>query len=99
VISATFWEHDVFDGSGYFLRNLVGLAAVKIERQGTILGNDIPGDEAAGNEGFPIYGPFNFYGRHAPAVCPGQPTSTGHNPPPSNPPPPGGGQPPAPPAP
>lgn len=74
VISATFWEHDVFDNAGGFTRNLLGLAAVKIERQGTILGNDIPGDEAAGSEGFPIYGPFNFYGDFAPPVCPGQPT-------------------------
>lgn len=72
VISATFWEHKVFDGSGSFARNLVGLGAVKIERQGTVLGNDIPGDEAAGSEGFPIYGPFNFYGQQAP-LCPGQP--------------------------
>jgi hypothetical protein len=72
VISATFWEHDVLGGSGGFVRNLVGLAAVKIERQGTILGNDIPGDEAAGSEGFPIYGPFNIFGPRA-ASCPGQP--------------------------
>ena len=32
VISATFWEHDVFGGNGQFLRNVVGLAALKIER-------------------------------------------------------------------
>jgi hypothetical protein len=83
VISATFWEHDVFAETGGFVRNLVGLAAVKIERQGTVLGNDIPGDEAAGSEGFPIYGAFNFFGGHAPAVCPGQPApSPGYQPPP-----------------
>ena len=86
VISATFWEHDVFDASGGFVRNLVGLGAVKIERQGTILGNDIPGDEAAGSEGFPIFGPFNFYGGHAPTICPGQPLdSPGGGSPPSDP--------------
>jgi hypothetical protein len=65
VISALFWNHRGADG-----RNLVGLAAVKIERQGTVLSNDIPGDEAAGSEGFPIFGPFQFQGPHAP-VCPG----------------------------
>ncbi len=84
VISATYWKHDIVASGGY-ARNLVGLAAVKIERQGTVLGNDIPGDEAAGSEGFPIFGPFAFYGQHAPAVCPGQPT--------------GGSEPPVPPAP
>lgn len=82
VISATFWEHDVFDNGGGFARNLVGLGAVKIERQGTVLGNDIPGDEAAGSEGFPIYGPFNFHGEHAPVVCPGQPEGPGQPTPP-----------------
>jgi hypothetical protein len=71
VISAVFWEHDVFDDGGRFTRNLVGLAAVKIERTGTLLGSDIPGDESAGSEGFPMIGPFRFSG--PPANCPGVP--------------------------
>jgi len=74
VISATFWEHDVFSSTGGFLRNVVGLAAVKVERSGTVLGADIPGDESAGSEGFPIsrvWG-FDFEGPQAP-TCPGQP--------------------------
>ena len=46
VISAIFWEHDVFDGGGRFERNLVGLAAVNVERIGGLLGGpDLPGDE------------------------------------------------------
>jgi hypothetical protein len=72
VISATFWEHEVFDYKGGFMRNVVGLAAVKVERTGTNLGNPIPGDESAGNMGFPIPGPFRFAGPSAPS-CPGQP--------------------------
>jgi hypothetical protein len=71
VISAVFWEHDVFDNLGYYLRNLVGLAAVKIERSGTTLGADVPGDESAASEGFPILGSFAFGG--PPANCPGVP--------------------------
>ena len=62
VISATFWEHPVLGttpGSGV-VRNLVGLAAVKVERSGTVLSNDIPGDEASASEGFPIAGPWNW---------------------------------------
>jgi hypothetical protein len=54
VISATFWEHDVLDDTGFFLRNLVGLAAVSVERTGTSLGEDVPGDEAAGSRGIPF---------------------------------------------
>jgi hypothetical protein len=54
IISATFWEHDVFDGNGAFLRNLVGLGAVSIQRTGTRLGEDIPGDEAAGDRAIPF---------------------------------------------
>jgi hypothetical protein len=71
VISAVFWEHDVFDDQGRFLRNLVGLAAVKIERTGTVMGADVPGDESAASEGFPVIGPFAFAG---PRIrCPGVP--------------------------
>ena len=51
IISAMFWEHDVFDDTGFFLRNLVGLGAVSIERSKSVLGKDIPGDEAAGRGG------------------------------------------------
>jgi hypothetical protein len=86
VISAVFWEHDVFDTYGYFLRNLVGLAAVKIERTGTTMGADVPGDESAASEGFPILGDFAFAGPNAncpgvpsgapPGTYPGQPTPT-----------------------
>ncbi len=61
IISAWFWEHDVFDETGFFLRNLVGLGAVSIERSGTRLGEDVPGDEAAGSRGIPFEpGLFTF---------------------------------------
>jgi len=71
VISAVFWEHDVFDPGGRFARNLVGLAAVKLERTGTLLGADLPGDESAGSQGIPIIGPFGFGGPLP--ECPGVP--------------------------
>lgn len=79
VISATYWEHDVFDGNGQFVRNVVGLAAVKVERfvpQAAVA----PGDVAAASEGFPIqyYGQpfahFDFEGFTP--LCPGQPDTT-----------------------
>jgi hypothetical protein len=75
VISATFWEHDVFADPSQcrdfdprngddkanqslpgdcFLRNVVGLAAVKIERVVPTGSLPTPGDLAAGSEGFPI---------------------------------------------
>ncbi|MFN2252319.1 MAG: SdrD B-like domain-containing protein [Anaerolineae bacterium] len=73
VVSAVFWEHDVFDAQGYFARNLVGLAAVKIERSGTTFGVDVPGDESAASQGFPMIGPFAFSG--PPHSCPGVPTA------------------------
>jgi hypothetical protein len=73
VISATFWEHEVWDAQGGFVRNLVGLGAVKIERSGTVLGAPVPGDESAGNIAFPIPGPFAFAGPQAPG-CPGSPS-------------------------
>jgi len=75
VISATFWEHEVFDGNGGFVRNVVGLAAVSVERVGSVLGDPIPGDESAGTESVPIPGPFQFLGPAAP-TCPGQPSGT-----------------------
>jgi hypothetical protein len=71
VISAVFWEHDVFDDYGRFLRNLVGLAAVKLERTGTVMGADVPGDESAASEGVPVIGPFAFAGPRI--SCPGVP--------------------------
>ena len=72
LISATFWEHEVFAPNGGFVRNVVGLAAVKVERSGTTLGLDIPGDESAANWGFPLPGALPFLGPMAPQ-CPGQP--------------------------
>ncbi|MCE7938086.1 hypothetical protein DCC79_04165 [bacterium] len=72
VISAVYWSHEVFDPGGGFLRNLVGLAAVKVERSGGLLGTEVPGDESAANQGVPIIGPFGFSG--PPARCPGVPS-------------------------
>ncbi|MFN8422809.1 MAG: hypothetical protein U0470_05215 [Anaerolineae bacterium] len=80
VISATFWEHDVFNSVGGFERNLVGLGAMAIERSRTVLGEDIPGDEAAGDRGIPfaladirsercLNGPAPFFD----ILCPGVP--------------------------
>ena len=71
VVSAVFWEHDVFDGRGVFERNLVGLGAVGVERIGGVLGGaDVPGDESKGWEAFPIFDHFK-----APITpsCPGVP--------------------------
>jgi hypothetical protein len=80
VISATFWEHDVFDGDGRFLRNVVGLAALKIERVVPTGNLPTPGDLVAGSEGFPIppqdlgyCSNFDFEG--FPPVCPGIPVN------------------------
>jgi hypothetical protein len=80
VISATFWEHDVFGGDGTFLRNVVGLAALKIERVVPTSSLPTPGDLAAGSEGFPspptLTGAcpsFDFEGY--PPVCPGVPAN------------------------
>jgi len=79
IISATFWEHDVFGEppTGEFLRNLVGLGAVLVERTGTRLGEDIPGDEAAGARGIPFRNDarlgFCLLGGAVPR-CPGQPS-------------------------
>ena len=69
VISAVYWEH-IFHGDG-FPRNVLGLAAVKVERSGTTFGIDVPGDESAGNIGFPIIGRFAFAGPRI--ECPGVP--------------------------
>jgi subtilisin-like proprotein convertase family protein len=78
IISAVFWEHDMFDDEGIFVRNLLGLAAVVVERTATRLGEDIPGDEAAGTAGIPFLQTdeddfeyfFDFEGPVAP-LCPG----------------------------
>ncbi len=75
IISAVFWEHDVFSETGLFIRNLVGLGAVAIERTGTRLGEDVPGDEAAGSRGIPFDAPnglkdFDWEGPNLPN-CPG----------------------------
>jgi hypothetical protein len=55
VISATFWEHEL-QLAGGAARNLVGLAAVRVERSGTTLGFPVPGDESAASIGFPLPG-------------------------------------------
>lgn len=100
VVSAVFWEHDVFDGGGRFVRNLLGLAAVKIERSDGLRGADVPGDESAANGGIPMIGPFFFSGpmpncpgvpRHMPCC---QPRGGGARPPQGTP---GGSGPPPPP--
>jgi len=71
VVSAVFWEHDVFDGRGQFVRNLVGLGAVSVERiGGTLGGADVPGDESKAFEAFPIFD--HFEPETAPS-CPGVP--------------------------
>ena len=80
IISAVFWEHDVFDDDGFFLRNLVGLGAVAVERSRTRLEQDVAGDEAAGARGIPFKQSdiedeefeFRFMGPAAP-LCPGVP--------------------------
>jgi hypothetical protein len=76
IISATFWEHEVWAGDGQFVRNVVGLAAVKVERSGAVLGSQVPGDESSGNIGFPMPGPAPCNCMPAPR-CPGQPSFGG----------------------
>jgi hypothetical protein len=71
VVSATFWEHDVFDGEGRFVRNLVGLSGVAVERVGTTQQNgDIPGDESKAFGAFPLY---DFFMNERRPDCPGVP--------------------------
>jgi hypothetical protein len=68
VISATFWEHEVFDPTGGFVRNLVGLGAVAVERiGGTQAGGDIPGDESKAFGAFPV---FDFFLNEGRVNCP-----------------------------
>jgi hypothetical protein len=60
VVSAVFWEHDVFDATGGFQRNLVGLGGVIVERiGGTLGGPDVPGDESKAFEAFPVFDHFH----------------------------------------
>jgi uncharacterized repeat protein (TIGR01451 family) len=69
VVSAVFWEHDVFDEAGQFERNLVGLGAVVVERiGGTLGGTDVPGDESKAFDAIPI---FDSYTAERRVVCPG----------------------------
>ena len=72
VVSATYWEHEVFDPEGKFVRNLVGLGGTAVERVGGVSGGpDLPGDESKAFEAFPIYNHFINEGK---IICPGQPT-------------------------
>ncbi|MFN8473481.1 MAG: hypothetical protein U0822_14925 [Anaerolineae bacterium] len=84
VISAVYWEHDVITGIPVFgsqnpqipilLRNVVGLAAVKVERAVPVAPGAVPpGDITGTSEGFPIPPGFDFEG-YIPQ-CPGVPTS------------------------
>ena len=71
VISATFWEHEVFDGRGDFVRNLVGLGGVVVERiGGTSSDPDLPGDESKAFEAVPL---FDFFWPQRVYNCTGQP--------------------------
>jgi len=71
VVSAVFWEHDVFSETGTFTRNLVGLGGVAVERVGgTQGGPDVPGDESKAFETFPI---FNRFLAERQPRCPGVP--------------------------
>jgi len=71
VISAVYWDHRTADETGRQARNVLGLASVKIERTGTVRGSDVPGDESAASQGFPIIGRFTFGGPWI--QCPGVP--------------------------
>ena len=69
VISAVFWEHDVFDPTGGFERNLVGLGGVIVERIGGTQGEpDVPGDESKAVGMFPVY---DFFRPERKVNCPG----------------------------
>ena len=70
VISATFWDHPVHDGRGEFVRDLVGLTAVAVERVGRDSTEpDVPGDESKAFEGIPI---FTYFPQRV-IGCPGVP--------------------------
>jgi hypothetical protein len=71
VVSAVFWEHDVFDAQGGFERNLVGLGGVIVERIGGTQGRpDVPGDESKAVGMFPV---FDFFHTERAPSCPGVP--------------------------
>jgi uncharacterized repeat protein (TIGR01451 family) len=71
VISATHWSHEVFSPSGGFVRNLVGLSGVVVERIGRDqAAPDLPGDESKAFEAVPI---FDFFQPQRVLSCPGQP--------------------------
>ncbi len=82
VISAVYWEHDVLTGIPLLgpdnpqlpvlLRNVVGLAAVKIERA-IPGGAPQAGDVTSASEGFPVPPGFDFEG-YTPQ-CPGIPST------------------------
>ncbi len=72
VVSAVFWEHEVFDGQGGFVRNLVGLGGVSVERVGSTQGSqDVPGDESKAAEAFPL---FDHFHTEDSLPCPGVPS-------------------------
>ncbi len=54
LVSATYWEHPVPADAAGPARQLVGLGAVVVRRSGTRLGEDIPGDELAGEAGISL---------------------------------------------
>ncbi|MFQ5858004.1 MAG: hypothetical protein ACE5LU_20555, partial [Anaerolineae bacterium] len=61
VISAVAWEHGVIDvASGDVVRNLLGLAAVKVERlnEPTTSSGQLAGDESSATVGIPLADPF-----------------------------------------
>jgi hypothetical protein len=71
VVSATFWEHDVFDEQGGFTRNLVGLGGVVVERVNGVQGQpDVPGDESKAVGMFPVY---DLFLTERMVSCPGVP--------------------------
>ncbi len=77
IISAVYWHHPVFNAEGEFLRHVVGLSGVSVERTGApLLSEDIPGDEASGTEMLPIHNAFMFMGLESPE-CPGLETRPG----------------------
>ena len=54
LISATYWEHPAPADAAGPARQLVGLGAVAVWRHQTRMGEDIPGDELAGEAGIPL---------------------------------------------
>ncbi len=74
VVSASYWDHHVFDDEGNHVRNLVGLGGIAVERIGRVRGSeDLPGDETKAYESFPL---FDHFAPERLPNCPGlrQPT-------------------------